>query len=93
MDEAVKRRRADAIMAEQMGIAEAFNESCVGKTLTVLVEGYDSRSRCYYGRSYMDAPDIDTRTYFTSDLTHKPGDFAEVRITGTEGYDLTGERA
>ena len=92
VEESVKRSRADAIMTEQMGIAQAFNESCVGKVFAVLTEGYDTAGKCWYGRSYMDAPDIDTRVYFTSDATLRPGDFVQVKITGTEGYDLTGQQ-
>ncbi len=92
VEESVKRNRADAIMTEQMGIAQAFNESCVGKVFAVLTEGYDTAGKCWYGRSYMDAPDIDTRVYFTSDATLRPGDFVQVKITGTEGYDLTGQQ-
>ena len=92
VEESVKRSRADAIMTEQMGIAQAFNESCVGKVFAVLTEGYDTAGKCWYGRSYMDAPDIDTRVYFTTDATLRPGDFVQVKITGTEGYDLTGQQ-
>jgi len=87
----LRRRRADLIMEQQAPIAFAFAESCVGSRLEVLVEGVgeDGEGR-YYGRSYMDAPDIDTRVYFTSDRPCEPGDFVRVRVTGTEEYDLTG---
>ena len=53
------------------------------------VEG--KRGSGYYGRSYMDAPDIDTRVVFTSGERCRPGDFVFVRITAAEGYDLAGE--
>ena len=72
-----------------MDIAFAFAESCVGRCLEVLVEG--KRGRRYYGRSYMDAPDIDTRVYFTSEEALAPGDFVWVDITGAQEYDLTGK--
>jgi ribosomal protein S12 methylthiotransferase len=40
----------------------------------------------------MDAPDIDTRVYFTGAAALSPGDFAPVRVTGSDGYDLVGEQ-
>ncbi len=89
LDPELRRRRADLIMERQMDIAFAFAESCVGRCLEVLVEG--KRGRRYYGRSYMDAPDIDTRVYFTSEEALSPGDFVWVDITGSREYDLTGK--
>ncbi len=47
----------------------------------------------YCGRSYMDAPDIDTKVYFTAKKSCRPGEFCRVRVTGAEGYDLLGEEA
>lgn len=92
IEEETKHRRRDAIMTEQMGIAEAFGQSCVGRKLEIAVEGFDEEQGRYYGRSYMDAPDIDTRTYFTSDTMPLSGDFVPVLITGTMGYDLLGQQ-
>lgn len=90
LDEEVKRHRADLIMTEQMGIIEDINKTYVGKTLRVAVEGFDKSSKCYYGRSYMDAPDIDTKTFFKSKVSHQIGDFVDVSIDGVTGYDLLG---
>lgn len=91
LDEEEKRRRAEIIMQEQVDIAFAFSQSCVGKTLEVAVEGYDRLRRMSYGRSYMDAPDIDTRVYFDGKCL--TGSFVSVIITGADGYDLTGQLA
>ena len=38
----------------------------------------------------MDAPDIDTKVFFTSGRKHLPGDYVEVMIDGVEQYDLKG---
>lgn len=89
IDEEVKRRRADLVMETQHPIVEAFNQSQIGRVLTVAVEGHE-RNVCY-GRSYMDAPDIDTRVYFTSSRKPRIGDYVEVEVTGTEEYDLAGK--
>ena len=77
-------------MNEQMPIAFQVSASQVGKTLPVLVEGMDEETGLYCGRSPMDAPDIDTRVLFTSGRPCREGEFVQVEITGTEGYDLTG---
>jgi ribosomal protein S12 methylthiotransferase len=89
LDQELRRRRADLVMERQMDIAFDFAKSCVGSCLEVLVEG--RRGRRWYGRSYMDAPDIDTRVYFTAEEALTPGDFVWVDITGTNEYDLTGK--
>ncbi len=89
----VKRRRAEQIMEIQMGIAFGFAKSCIGHTLEVLCEGYDEGRGQYFGRSYMDAPDIDTKVYFTSRGHVSPGDFVAVAITAADGYDLVGHKA
>lgn len=90
LPEELRRRRAGLIMEQQASIAFAFAESCVGKRLEVLVEGRENGR--YYGRSYMDAPDIDTRVYFTARTPCEPGDFVWVTVTGAEEYDLAGEK-
>lgn len=89
IDEEVKRRRAELIMETQYPIVEEFNQSQIGRVLTVAVEG--SEGNLYYGRSYMDAPDIDTRVYFTSDKKPQIGEYVKVEITGTQEYDLAGK--
>ena len=89
VDEEVKRRRADLLMEEQYGIMEGFNRSQVGRTLEVAVEGKEGR--LWYGRSFMDAPDIDTKVYFTSRQPLKMGEYIHVEISGVQGYDLKGK--
>ena len=85
------RRRAEHIMQLQMDIAEGLANSMTGKTLTVLCEGFDEEAECFFGRGEADAPDIDTKVFFTAHVEVKPGSFAQVYITGSDGYDLVGE--
>ena len=89
LDPEVRQRRAEIIMEKQMDIAFAFARSCAGRTLEVLVEG--KKGRYWYGRSYMDAPDIDTRVYFTSTKKHHCGEKVCVTIQDSREYDLLGE--
>lgn len=91
LDEELRRRRAELIMELQMDIAFEAAKECIGKTLTVLVEGRDKGR--YYGRSYMDAPDIDTKVYFECGRRLNPGEMVEVAITDSHEYDLLGRLA
>ena len=91
IDEQTKQRRVEILMTAQMANVEAFNRSMLGRTVPVLVEGFDEESNLYFGRSPMDAPDIDTRTYFTSPRPVEEGDFVQVTIQDVLDYDLLGQ--
>ena len=93
IDEETKRRRADIVMTEQLAIAEEFARSLIGRELEVVVDGVAEESGSYYGRSYMDAPDIDTRVYFDSPYEHEVGEYVTVTVTDSRGYDLMAEEA
>ena len=88
LPEELRRRRAEIVMELQMSAAFDFADRCVGRTLEVLVEGYEDGQ--YFGRSYMDAPDIDTKVYFTSEEELTPGIYVPVLITDACEYDLIG---
>lgn len=90
LDEETKHHRAEIVMEQQMDIAFELGRSLVGKTLEVLVEGYDYDNLMYVGRSAMDAPDIDTKINFTAARELNMGDFVQVEILDSEGYDLIG---
>ncbi len=91
IDEQVKQDRYDTLMQTQLLISEEQNAAKIGRTLTVLCDGYDSDSGIYYGRSYADAPDVDGKVYFTSKKKIAPGDFVSVYVTEAMDYDLVGE--
>lgn len=91
IDEQTKIDRGDIIMQQQFEIFSKKQEERIGKTYKVLVEGYDSYTDAYCGRSYMDAPDIDSCVYFTSSVPLENGEFVKVRIINTKEYDLLGE--
>ena len=90
IDEQVKQDRYDALMAIQLDISTRLNEKKVGKTVTVLCEGFDSVAETHYGRSSADAPDVDGRVYFSSKRRVPEGEFVKVRITEALDYDLFG---
>ena len=90
IDEQVKQDRYDILMQTQLTVAEEKSASMVGRELTVLCDGFDTVAEIYYGRSYMDAPDVDGRVYFASKNAVAPGDFVKVKIAEAIDYDLVG---
>ena len=91
IDEQTKQDRYDILMQTQLTVTEEINESRVGKVLEVICEGFDTVAEIYYGRSYMDAPDVDGRVYFTSKKKLSHGEFVTVKINEALDYDLVGE--
>lgn len=88
----VKERRRELIMQLQTMILDQYNQAQVGRTVEVLVEGYDRAARRWFGRTAADAPDIDCKVYFTVDgPSIQPGDFVQVRITDVLDWDLQGQ--
>jgi len=82
----VKQERYEHLMELQQGISLQVNQSYVGKTLDVLVEGRDKGIAI--GRSYRDAPEIDGMVFIEGEA--KIGSIIPVKITGAMAYDLTG---
>jgi len=82
----VKEERWSQLMERQQAISLQINQSHVGKTLDVLIEGYGDGISV--GRSYRDAPEIDGMVLVEGDLPI--GQIVPVRVTGAMTYDLTG---
>ena len=91
IDPEVAADRVEAIMTQQYTISEQKLEECMGKTYDVLVEGYDSYTDSYYGRTYMDAPDIDNNIIFTCGYEIEEGEIVPVEIFDKDEYSLIGE--
>lgn len=90
LDEETKEERARIIMESQMDIMDRINRRHIGKILEVMVDGFDEEQECYFGRSYMDAPDVDGFVYFNSENELNPGDFVTVEIEDAIDADLYG---
>jgi len=93
VDPETAKNRCEIIMEGQYNIVCENNKKHIGKTLDVVMEGYDGYSDCFYGRAYMDAPDIDAQIIFTSNYHIEQGDIVPVNILAVAetGYDLIGE--
>ncbi|HEX9026341.1 MAG TPA: 30S ribosomal protein S12 methylthiotransferase RimO [Clostridium sp.] len=86
--EEVKKKREEKLMLVQKGISEQINKLKIGKLYDILVEGYNGK--CYYGRSYEMAPDIDASVLFESSKSIEVGEFIKVKIIENMDYDLVG---
>lgn len=82
----VKQERFERLMEVQQPISLTINQSLVGRTLDVLVEGYGDGISL--GRSYRDGPEIDGMVIVEGELP--VGEIIPVRITGAMTYDLSG---
>ena len=87
-DTAVKR--AEIVEMLQSEIMDAYNAEKLGRTMEVLVDGYDEESGQFYGRTFADSPDIDGRVWIASDEPVHEGDFVMVKIDGCTDGDLCG---
>ncbi len=87
IDEDIKIERASIMNAQQQRIFEDKLEALNGKELTVIVDGFDEDEMLYLGRSYMDAPEIDTVVIISCEEELTPGQF----VTGTVKGSLNGE--
>lgn len=85
-----KLRRVNILGEIAKNQAERRNASMIGKVLDVVYEDIDYDRNMFAGRTEWDAPDVDARVYFTGKFADV-GNVYKVRITGYDGYDLTGE--
>ena len=88
--EELKQARLDALMSLQKEISLEFNNSRVGSVERVLVDSIvDGTLVC---RSEFESPDVDGEILVKDPSGKlKPGDFANVKITAADEYDLIGE--
>ncbi len=86
----VKQNRTEAVMALQQGISFELNQKKVGNTYKVL---FDKKEGDYFvGRTEFDSPEVDNEVLVKADKDFvRVGDFANVKITSAEDYDLYGE--
>lgn len=91
IDDEVKKHRADVIMEQQYDIFQFKQKQYIGTVQKCIVEGYDGYTDSYFGRTWMDAPEIDSNIYFTGKGDYNEGDLVDVEIFDINEYDLMGE--
>ncbi len=90
VDNEIAQQRAQMVETIQSRIMDECNEAMMGKTLEVLVDGYDEEFGQYFGRTYADSPDIDGRVWIASQDDISEGQFVTVCIDGLIDGDLSG---
>jgi ribosomal protein S12 methylthiotransferase len=86
----MKQLRAAELMAVQEGISFELNQKKVGNTYKVL---FDRKEVGYFiGRTEFDSPEVDNEVLIDAKKNFvRVGDFANVKITSAEEFDLYGE--
>lgn len=82
--------RAQKVEMIQSEIMDEYNASVMGKTMEVLVDGYDEEFEQFYGRTFADSPEIDGRVWIAAQEPLHEGEFVLVTMDGTQDGDLTG---
>ncbi|MDB4074824.1 30S ribosomal protein S12 methylthiotransferase RimO [Crocinitomicaceae bacterium] len=88
--EDIKKERADMIMELQSGISFELNQEKIGETFKVL---FDKVEGDYFiGRTEFDSPEVDNEVLVKKENEYvRLGDFASVKITSADHYDLYGD--
>ena len=89
-DSEIAQQRAQMVETIQSRIMDDYNASMMGKTLDVLVDGFDEELEQFYGRSYADSPEIDGRVWIATQEALFEGSFVKVQIDAVIDGDLSG---
>jgi ribosomal protein S12 methylthiotransferase len=89
VDETTKQRRLDELMHVQQNISDRINQKKVGKIFKTL---FDRKEGNYFiGRTEYDSPEVDNEVLVDAHENYvRVGDFANIKITSAEAFDLYG---
>ena len=90
VDSEVAQTRAGIIEQLQSRIMDDYNASMIGKTMQVLIDGFDEEYEQFFGRTFADSPEIDGRVWIASEEALAEGTFVNVCIDGLIDGDLSG---
>ena len=90
VDSEVAQERAGIIEQLQSRIMDDYNAAMIGKTLQVLIDGYDEEYEQYFGRTFADSPEIDGRVWIASEEPLSEGNFVNICVDGLVDGDLSG---
>jgi ribosomal protein S12 methylthiotransferase len=88
--EEVAQGRYDELMRLQADISEDFHASLTGREFDMIVDEIDPDSEDVFGRTYMDAPEIDGVVSVGGGVA-PDAEFVRVRIIDAGTYDLVAE--
>ena len=90
VDAEIAQLRAQRVETIQSRIMDDYNASMQGKIVDVLVDGYDQDVEQFYGRTYADSPEIDSRVWIAAQDVLMEGTFVKVCIDGVADGELSG---
>ena len=90
VDSEVAQARAQMVETLQSRIMDDYNASMMGKTLDVLVDGFDEELEQFYGRTFADSPEIDGRVWIATQEAISEGSFVKVLVDAVVDGDLSG---
>ena len=90
VDSEIAQARAQQLETIQSRIMDAYNASMQGQTVRVLIDGFDEEMEQFYGRTYGDSPEIDSRVWIASQEALIEGRFVDVCIDGIVDGELSG---
>ena len=86
----IKEERAASIMEIQQGISSEINKQKIGNTFQVLFDRKEGNN--WVGRTEFDSPEVDNEVLVDAKNNFvRLGDFANVKITSAEEFDLLGD--
>jgi ribosomal protein S12 methylthiotransferase len=86
----IAQQRVAELMALQQKVMRGFHDTLVGKTLPVIVDGYDADAKRVVARTWADAPEVDGRVLLPKGAA-EPGELVDVKITAALDYELSAE--
>lgn len=86
----VAKKRLKTLEVSQSASTIKHNDRYLDKVVEVIYEEIDYDRQMFVGRTEYNAPDIDTKVYFTSETPLDIGNIYKVKITQT-GFHLVGE--
>lgn len=84
----IKEHRLREVMLTQQEIVLNKHKHLIGSSIPVIIDEKDESNNVWLGRTYGDAPDVDS-TVIIQGNNVKSGDIKNMVITGNVGYDLT----
>ncbi|WP_179376527.1 30S ribosomal protein S12 methylthiotransferase RimO [Winogradskyella wichelsiae] len=88
--EEVKMERVNQIMEIQSQISWELNQTKIGQEFKVVIDRKEGNY--FVGRTEFDSPDVDNEVLIDASKTYlKTGEFATIKVTEAEDFDLYGE--
>ena len=88
--EEVKMERVNQIMEIQSQISWELNQAKIGQEFKVVIDRKEGNY--FVGRTEFDSPDVDNEVLIDATKTYlKTGEFATIKVTEAEDFDLYGE--